>query len=381
METTRFETFVDAIIAIIMTVMVLKLSQPQEASLTALWDLRTMYLVYFISFLTLFNIWYNNHNIFQHIDTIDNSVVWIHGIMIFVISLLPYFTTWIALNTYSLAAETMFGLIFVATNILYNFSIHIIYKSNPYNDKLSETNFKSVTPYLPLILIIIGFVLTYTLFVPAIYITCLVAVLIWVFINRYQRSDEKMDSERFEALIDALLAIIITIIVLEIPLAANGSWDALFEERLEFIAYAVSFIVVFNFWNFNNNMFSIVNKIDHKVIWSIGASLFMFSMLPYLTTFVSENFYSFTAQCIYAVDFLLVALTSIITSNALKEADKANIALQIILDNNYMFYSTFIIIIIGIIIGYFLYPPAIIMSCLVSIVAVWFVPKITCKFR
>ena len=44
-----------------------------------------------------------------------------------------------------------------------------------------------------------------------------------------------MNSERFEALIDAILAIILTIIVLEIPMAVDGSWQALFEIRLEFM--------------------------------------------------------------------------------------------------------------------------------------------------
>ena len=44
-----------------------------------------------------------------------------------------------------------------------------------------------------------------------------------------------MQSERFEALIDAVLAIIVTIIVLEIPMASGGSWEALFELKLDFI--------------------------------------------------------------------------------------------------------------------------------------------------
>ncbi|MBR5954199.1 MAG: DUF1211 domain-containing protein, partial [Methanobrevibacter sp.] len=102
-----------------------------------------------------------------------------------------------------------------------------------------------------------------------------------------------MKTERFEALIDAILAIILTIIVLEIPMASTGSWQSLLEIHLDFIVYALSFLVVFNFWNYNNNLFSIVNKVNHKVIWYIGFSLFVLSFLPYLTIFVSENFNSF----------------------------------------------------------------------------------------
>ena len=118
METGRFETFFDAIIAIIMTVLVLKISQPAEPTLSAIWDLRVSYLAYLISFLTLFNIWYNNHNLFKKVDNLDNTAVWILGIMTFVISLVPYFTIWVALNVNSIAAETMFGLLFVVKGII-----------------------------------------------------------------------------------------------------------------------------------------------------------------------------------------------------------------------------------------------------------------------
>lgn len=83
--------------------------------------------------------------------------------------------------------------------------------------------------------------------------------------------------DRFEALIDAILAIIITIIVLEIPYPSSGSWQAIYALRYEFLIYAVSFMVCFNFWNYNNNIFHLVNKIDYKIIWITGITLFVFS--------------------------------------------------------------------------------------------------------
>ena len=61
MQTNRFETFIDAIIAIIITVLILKIAQPAEPTLSAIWDLKVFYIAYLISFLTLFNIWYTNH--------------------------------------------------------------------------------------------------------------------------------------------------------------------------------------------------------------------------------------------------------------------------------------------------------------------------------
>jgi len=185
-----------------------------------------------------------------------------------------------------------------------------------------------------------------------------------------------METERFEALIDAILAIIITIIVLEIPLASSGSWEALFALKYEFIIYAISFIVCFNFWNFNNNLFSIVNKVDSKVIWTMGITLFVFSLLPYLTTFVAENFYVFFPQFLYGLSFIVTALLSKLISKFLKDSDPANIALQLVLQKDYIYLMTIVLVVIGMVIGYFAYPPAVIICCLLSIVTMWIIPKL-----
>ncbi|WP_407374683.1 TMEM175 family protein [Methanobrevibacter sp.] len=185
-----------------------------------------------------------------------------------------------------------------------------------------------------------------------------------------------MESDRFEALIDAILAIIITIIVLEIPLASNGSWEALFELKYEFIIYAISFLVCFNFWNINNNTFALVNKVDYKVIWTMGITLLVFSLLPYLTTFVAENFYVFFPQFLYGLSFIVTGILSKLIFEFLKQSDPANIALQLAIDNNHLILTTLILVVIGMIIGYFAYPPAILISCLVSIVLPWIVGAI-----
>jgi uncharacterized membrane protein len=183
MQTNRFETFIDAIIAIIITVLILKIAQPAEPTLAAIWDLKVFYVAYLISFLTLFNIWYSNHNLFKKIDNIDNTVVWIYGIMTFIISLIPYFTTWVALNIDSIPAETMFGLLFVSINMLYILSIKAIYRSNPYNKELQKADATIFYQLLPEIIIIIGFILTYTIYRPGIYFSCLIAIVMWIFIG------------------------------------------------------------------------------------------------------------------------------------------------------------------------------------------------------
>ena len=189
METNRFETFYDAIIAIVITVLVLKIPQPASPTLTAFLELKTMYTAYFISFLILYNLWYANHNLFRLVETIDNRTLWIYGIMTFVISLIPYFTIWLANNPNSIAAETMFGVIFIVTPLLNTLATRAIYKSNPYNKNLQEFNHNSYYMNLPLILIMAGFVLTYTTYIKGIYFSCLISIVLWILIGRLIRRD------------------------------------------------------------------------------------------------------------------------------------------------------------------------------------------------
>ena len=376
MQTDRFETFMDAILAIIITVLVLKLAQPPAPTWEGVISLNASYLIYGICFLIIFNTWYNDHNLFQMVDEINNLIVVVYGVLIFIISILPYFASWVSLNPQSVPAQTMFGILFLATNACYNLSTFLIIRANPYNAKLKKINLKNFWRYVPVIAILIGFLVTYTVYTPGIFISCIIATIYWFFIAISTKSEIE-SSGRFEALFDAIIAIILTVLVLEITMASGGTWQDLFDLKIEFLAYIISFIVCFNYWNYNNNLFSIVNKIDTAVIWSIGASMFVLSLIPYLSVFVSHNFYSFVPQACYGIDFIVVAIISIVTSKALKNADKGNVALMLALKNNLVFVTTIVFVGIGMVIGYFFYPPAIIISCLLSIIAVWAISYLT----
>ena len=267
----------------------------------------------------------------------------------------------------------MMGILFLAIGVCYNLSTYLVVRADPYNEKLKAIDFKDYKRYVSIAIILIGFILTYTVYPKGIYMSCMISTVYW-FIRAVMAKSEIESSERFEALFDAIVAIILTVIVLDITMASYGTWESLFELKLEFIAYFISFIVCFNFWNYNHNLFSIVNKIDGRVMWSIGAEMFVVSLIPYLSLFVSQNFYSFVAQACYGLDFMAVAFLSIITARILKKVDKGNIALLLALESNYQLGSTILVVAAGIVIGYLFYPPAVIISCLVSIILVWLIP-------
>ena len=64
------------------------------------------------------------------------------------------------------------------------------------------------------------------------------------------------------------------------------------------------------------------------------------------------------------------------SAEALMNSDKANVALQLALGNNKIYLSTIVLVICGMFIGYFVYPPAVLISCLLSIIVIWIIPHI-----
>ena len=187
MDSGRFETFIDAILAIMMTVMVLKLPQPETLTIAGIWDLRVMYFAYFLSFIVLFSVWDHHRKLFSIIEVIDNRVIWMYSILIFALTLIPYFTAWVAHNPYALVPELMFGLIFLICNILFVLSTKIAIKRDVHNDLINELSYKELF-IVNIVLFIIGAVLAVMGFPVSMMIICLVTVITWNSIPYIQKT-------------------------------------------------------------------------------------------------------------------------------------------------------------------------------------------------
>ena len=180
MEKQRLETFGDAIIAIVLTILVLKLAQPTSLTLEGFLAIKEGFFSYLISFLIIFNVWYNSHNFFHVLDEVDELTVWMQGFTLFMMSLLPYFTSLVAQNIYSLPGETMYALTLVGIHIFYVLTVKAVFRSNKDNPKLIEGDYLNKHVNTPMIIIVIGFIIGYVAYPPAIIISCLVTVVFWI---------------------------------------------------------------------------------------------------------------------------------------------------------------------------------------------------------
>ena len=118
MDKERLGAFTDAILAIIMTILVLELEKPAEASWAALWDLRQSFISYIISFFWLGAMWVNLHSQWQRIVRIDNRVVWCSIVMLFFASLFPWVTDFVGSNFMSRFANGAYLFVVLAVSFM-----------------------------------------------------------------------------------------------------------------------------------------------------------------------------------------------------------------------------------------------------------------------
>ena len=187
MDSGRFETFIDAIIAIMMTVMVLKIPQPETMTFAGIWNLRVMYYTYFVSYIVLLSIWDHHRKLFSVVEKINNTVIWMYSILIFLITLVPYFTAWVAHEPHAIVPELMYGLIFFLVNILFIVTSRVAIKHDVHNDLNNDITFKEVF-LLNVVLFAIGTVLTFIGYPISMMIICLVTVVTWNIIPHIQNT-------------------------------------------------------------------------------------------------------------------------------------------------------------------------------------------------
>jgi uncharacterized membrane protein len=98
-----------------------------------------------------------------------------------------------------------------------------------------------------------------------------------------------MDKGRVEAFTDGVIAVIITIMVLELKAPHAPTWPALFESWPIFLSYILSFIYVGIYWNNHHHLMHPVERIDGRVMWSNLFFLFCLSLFPFGTAWLNEG--------------------------------------------------------------------------------------------
>jgi uncharacterized membrane protein len=118
-----------------------------------------------------------------------------------------------------------------------------------------------------------------------------------------------MKANRMEAFSDGVLAIIITIMVLEFKLPEGHDWYALIELGPKVLSYILSFVYVGIYWNNHHHLLHMVRKMNGRLMWLNLLLLFWLSFVPFTTAWMGESQFEATPTALYGIILLFAAFS------------------------------------------------------------------------
>jgi uncharacterized membrane protein len=126
-----------------------------------------------------------------------------------------------------------------------------------------------------------------------------------------------MNKNRLEAFSDGVLAIIITIMVLELGVPHEPTWHALLEVLPGFLSYLLSFVYVGIYWNNHHHLLQLVDHVSGFVLWANLHLLFWLSLFPFTTRWMDESGFVQVPVLVYGFNLLCAAIAFFVLERSL----------------------------------------------------------------
>jgi len=139
---------------------------------------------------------------------------------------------------------------------------------------------------------------------------------------------------RLEAFSDGVIAIIITIMVLDLKVPHEGGWRALGPLIPVFLSYVLSFVFLGIYWSNHHHLFQAVQRVDGRILWANLHLLFWLSLTPFVTGWMGENFGPWPVAA-YGVVLMLAAVAYYILAHALISHHGKSSAIAIALGSDF----------------------------------------------
>ncbi|QZE13136.1 TMEM175 family protein [Halosquirtibacter laminarini] len=181
-----------------------------------------------------------------------------------------------------------------------------------------------------------------------------------------------MKTSRLEAFSDAVIAIIITIMVLEMEAPHTSSIEELVPLLPTLFAFAISFIILGIYWNNHHHLLHAVRKVNGKILWANLHLLFWLSLFPFVTGWVGHNLFAKIPTLFYGIVLLMAAIAyRILIITIIKSEGKRSFISRYIGNDN-KGKITIVIILLAILSSFFF--PIVSMILYLVITLIWIVP-------
>lgn len=117
-----------------------------------------------------------------------------------------------------------------------------------------------------------------------------------------------MSKERLAAFSDGVIAIIITIMVLELRVPHGNDWSALSKLWPIFLSYVLSFLYIAIYWNNHHHLLHVLKQVNGRILWANTHLLFWLSLIPFATGWMGENNFAEVPTAVYGVALLMPAI-------------------------------------------------------------------------
>ncbi|MEU8005908.1 TMEM175 family protein [Catellatospora sp. NPDC049111] len=187
-----------------------------------------------------------------------------------------------------------------------------------------------------------------------------------------------MKTSRVEAFSDGVLAIVITIMVLELRVPEGHELsDLLGMTGTGLLTYLLSFVYIGIYWNSHHHMFHLVERVSGGVLWANLALLFCLSLFPFTTAWVDESGFARTPVVLYGVNLLASALAYVVLQNVIIRHQGPDSALRQAVGRDRKGKASLVLDVAGILSALLIPGQAgvwLALGCFVAVVVMWVVP-------
>ena len=126
-----------------------------------------------------------------------------------------------------------------------------------------------------------------------------------------------MNKTRLEAFSDGVIAIIITIMVLELKIPHGSDWQSLQTLAPKFLSYIISFVYIAIYWNNHHHLLHTVKYVTGSILWANTHLLFWLSLVPFATAWAGENQFAELPVAMYSFIMLMAGVSYFILSRTI----------------------------------------------------------------